>query len=74
MYPFTMVSFKNQNHYTEYHPLVSSVVCLKNDDKMVSDKIHLHGSWEKETVTKVMRTMEMYEDAVFIGNERWKLF
>ena len=44
------------------------MVCLKSDDKVVSDKIHSSGSWEKESVRKVMRAMEVYEDAVFIGN------
>ena len=44
------------------------MVCLKSDDKVVSGKIHSYGSWEKESVTRAMRAMEVYEDAVFIGN------
>ena len=45
------------------------MVCLKNDDQVISDEIHSHGSWEGDTVMKVMKVMELYEDAVFIGNE-----
>ena len=36
---------------------------------MVSDQIHSYGSWERDTVMKVMKVMEIYEDAVFIGND-----
>ena len=45
------------------------MVCLKNDDRMVSEEIHSSGSWERDSVMKVMKVMELYEDAVFIGNE-----
>ena len=45
------------------------MVCLKNNDRVVSDEIHSYGSWERDNVMKVMRVMEMYPDAVFIGNE-----
>ena len=43
------------------------MVCVKNDDEVVSKTIQSYGSWDRDSVTKVMMAMEMYEDAVFIG-------
>ena len=45
------------------------MVCVKNDDEVVSKTIQSYGSWDRDSVTKVMMAMEMYEDAVFIGKE-----
>ena len=49
------------------------MVCLKNNDRVISDGIHSYGSWEGDSVERVIRVMELYEDAVFIGNELWYL-
>ena len=43
------------------------MVCLKDDDEVVSKSIKSYGSWDRDSVTKVMMAMEMYEDAVFVG-------
>ena len=45
------------------------MVCLKNDDQVVSKSIRRYGAWEAASVQKIMMAMEMYQDAVFIGNE-----
>ena len=45
------------------------MVCVKNDDEVVSKTIQSYGSWDRDSVTKVMMAMEMYEDAVFIGKD-----
>ena len=47
------------------------MVCLKNNDRVISDGIHSYGSWEGDRVMKVMRVMELYEDAVFIGKTKY---
>ena len=47
--------------------LVSSVVCLKENDMMVSNAVAVEGGWEREEVGLVIRVMRAYTDAVFVG-------
>ena len=46
---------------------VTSNLCLKTNDSVISTFIQEYGAWEEDKVTDVMRAMEMYQEAVFIG-------
>ena len=46
---------------------VSSKLCLKSNDLVISKSIEQTGTWEEDQVTNVMKAMEIYGDAVFIG-------
>ena len=46
---------------------MSSVVCLKENDMMVSNAVAVEGGWEREEVGLVIRVMRAYTDAVFVG-------
>ena len=46
---------------------MSTTVCLKETDKVVSRSIEVLGSWEKEEVGFIIRAMRAYREAVFVG-------
>ena len=51
-------------------------ICVKKDDEYVSKSIIAQGAWEEDNVILVMKSMRLYEDAVFVGKEMghlWKL-
>ena len=66
---------KQTNKQTWHEPhhvdclLVSSVVCLKENDMMVSNAVAVEGGWEREEVGLVIRVMRAYTDAVFVGKQ-----
>ena len=67
---------KQTNKQTNKHDmnlLVSSVVCLKENDMMVSHAVAVEGGWEREEVGLVIRVMRAYTDAVFVGKRMNKV-
>jgi len=45
---------------------VMTKICVKKDDEYVSKSIIAQGAWEEENVILVMKSMRLYEDAVFV--------
>ena len=49
--------------------VVSAHICVKKDDQYVSRKIIENGAWEEYNVILALKCLDLYQDAVFIGEK-----
>ena len=47
--------------------IVQASICVKKNDKFVSQSIVETGAWEADNVQSLMKAMSFYSDTVFIG-------
>ena len=59
-----------KNNYVSV--LVEAVICVKEEDLVISDYIARTGAWELENVENLMKAMSLYKDAVLVGKLYFK--